>query len=341
MALADRKLVSGNGIPPYSDTLEMFVQALPSQTKVSGVKPAFQLVAEILQQERSPVPYITITHVVPRTTNLEEVPASPPATPSTAGNANGYFDVQTIFTRMTESPGYHEVGQLTARSVISGTTRLSPPGSVHISIFERYIPPTTAQEVQELFSVTGSSHLVDRLGELSPRNGTLLFVYPTKAGAGTFAKQYIGPVLDPFLRQFQLLNNLTMDVAAALGNIQSLACMPTFEEMHGRLTGLCQEKSQLLNHRGAGIFEVIHAERVEIIIDRDTWINWFIQQESPRIRQKLIDYQKNGGRMPSSGFSATPGFLAREVVEGIMNSKEEAGGAGIEVGAFVVRFAAV
>jgi hypothetical protein len=56
-----------------------------------------------------------------------------------------------------------------------------------------------------------------------------------------------------------------------------------------------------------------------------------------RLRQNMIDYQKAGGRMPARGFDASPGSLAREVVEGIKSSREGAGGIGVEVGVFVIQ----
>ena len=318
----------------------MVVQALPSQAKVSGAKPVFQEVAEILQQQETDAPYITITHAVSQVISMDEVPASPPATPNNLNTSDDYFDGQTIFTHAAAVPGYHAlIPPLSTPSRANGI--ITAPASTHVSTLERYIPPTTAQEVRDFFSISRRSYLVDRLAELCAKNGTLLLVYPTAAGSTTFAREYIGPVIDPFLRQFCLLNNLTTDAAARLGKVAALPAMMNFEAMTDSLRRLCLS----LTHRApAGReprsgYHVIHAERVEITVERATWVDWFIEQETVRLRQDMIDYQKAGGRMPARGFDATPGSLAREVIEGIIKNSREvtAGNVGIEVGVFVLR----
>jgi hypothetical protein len=145
-------------------------------------------------------------------------------------------------------------------------------------------------------------------------------------------------VLDPFLRQFVLLNDLTTDIASALGRFHSLSALKTFEQMKDEVKKLCREITVRSPRRGLqSDFRLIHDEKVEVILDRGTWLDWFVEQESGRIRQNIIDYQKRGGRMPSRGFDASPGSLAREVIEGIKNSREDAGGVGIEVGVFVIK----
>jgi hypothetical protein len=316
----------------------MVVQALPSQTKTIAGKPAFQEVAEALQQRANQVPYITITHAVSQVVSMEEVPASPPATPNNQHEHDDYFNNQTIFTHAAVVPNYHGPSQ----PLISVSTRptgiIAAPSSIQVSTLERYIPPTTAEEVDDFFSLSRRSYLVDRMTELSATNGTLLLVYPTQVGGAVFARQYIGPVLDPFLRQFVLLNNLTTDAAAALGRLAALPRMTTFEEMAEKLKNLCGDLTQRAPGRGLrGEYKVVLAEKAEVTLDRVTWMGWFIEQESARLRQNMIEYQKAGGRMPTRGFDASPGSLAREVVEGIKSSREEAGGVGIEVGVFVVR----
>ena len=317
----------------------MVVQALPSQSKNPTGKPAFQEVAETLQQRATVVPYITITHAVSQVVSMEEVPVSPPATPNNQQESDSYFDDQTIFTHAAVVPNYHGPSQTT---ISVSSTRpsgiIAAPSSVNIGTLERYIPPTTGEEVDDFFSISRRSYLVDRLTELSSTNGTLLLVYPTQVGGAVFARQYIGPILDPFLRQFILLNNLTTNAAAAMGKIAALPHMKTFEEMETKLRTLCCDLTTRAPRRGLrGEYNVIHAEKTEVTLDRMTWMGWFIEQESVRLRQDIIEYQKSGGRMPNRGFDASPGSLAREVVEGIKNSREEAGGVGIEVGVFVIR----
>ena len=318
----------------------MVVQALPSQSKNPVGNPAFQEIAESLQQRSTNVPYITITHAVSQVVSMEEVPVSPPATPNNQIAGDSYFDSQTIFTHAAVVPNYHG-GHL--QPTISGSSTrpsgtIAAPSSISVGTLERYIPPTTGEEVDDLFKISRRSYLVDRLTELSATNGTLLFVYPTQVGGSVFARQYIGPVVDPFLRQFVLLNNLTTNVADALGRLEALPQMKTFEEMEAALRNLCADLTQRAPRRGfPGEYNVIQAEKTEVILDRMTWMSWFLEQESARLRQNIVDYQKAGGRMPTRGFDASPGSLAREVVEGIKNSKVDSGGVGIEVGVFVVR----
>lgn len=316
----------------------MVVQALPSQTKNPASKPAFQEVTEALQHGATQVPYITITHAVSQVVSMDEVPASPPATPNNQQETDDYFDSQTIFTRAAVVPNYHGQTQPALPVAARPTGIIAVPASIQISTLERYILPTTGEEVDDLFSISRRSYLVDRMTELSAANGTLLFVYPTQVGGAVFARQYVGPVLDPFLRQFVLLNGLTTNVASALGSMAALPKLKTFEEMHSHLQNLCVALTPRAPGRGLrGDFSVIHAEKAEVVLDRMTWMGWFIEQESSRLRQDIIEYQKAGGRMPARGFDASPGSLAREVVEGIKSSREEAGGVGIEVGVFVIR----
>lgn len=205
-------------------------------------------------------------------------------------------------------------------------------------------PPATAQEVNDFFTLSRRSYLADRLLELSANNGTLLLVYPTKAGATTFANKYIGPVIEPFLRQFVLLNNLYTNVAIDLGRMAAVAGMKEFEEMKELLLAMCQALGQRAPSRGLqSRYDVVHTETAEVVLDRTVWKEWYLDQEQPRLRQNLVDYHKAGGRMPDQGgrLEVTPGMLARELVDGIRQSQQAAGNAGIEVGVFVIRRSAV
>jgi hypothetical protein len=318
--------------------LQMVVQALPSQSKSLTGKPVFQELAEEIQQHSSVAPYITITHAVSHVSSMEEVPASPPATPNHLNTSDDYFDNQTIFTHAAPVAAYH-----TARAPAVALSRpngiIAAPASIHVSTLERYIPPTTSQEVKDFFNISRRSYLVDRLAEISTNNGTLLLIYPTAAGAKTFAQEYIGPVLDPFLRQFCLLNGLTTDAASRMGRMAAILSMMDFETMLSALKRLCEELTKRAPQGRAprSAYSVIHQEACEVTLERSTWIEWFIEQEAARLKEDVVDYQKAGGRMPSGGFGSTPGSLARLVIDGVRNSKEEAGGSPFEVGVFVIR----
>lgn len=318
----------------------MVVQALPSQAKKAGIKLVFEKVVEVLQEHFTLPPYITITHAVSQVISMDEVPASPPATPNTHHSSDGYFEDQTIFTHAAVVPAYH--AQSTVSTIVSPrpSNIIAAPSSIQMTILERYIPPTTAQEVNDFFTMSRKSYLADRLLELSANDGSLLLVFPTKTGGTTFAKNYIGPIIEPFLRQFVLLNHLFVDIAVDLGRMASLSSMKEFPELRDAVGQMCQALGQRAPARGIqSRYDVVHAETAEVALNRNVWREWFLEQETPRLRQNLVDYHKAGGRMPSrvGQIETTPGMLAREVVDGIRTSREPAGEVGIEVGVFVIR----
>ncbi len=318
----------------------MVVQALPSQAKSGEVQPVFEKVVEAVQGHFTHPPYITITHAVSQVISMDEVPASPPATPNTNYSSDDYFQDQTIFTHAAVVPPYHSQPTPATNIGPRSTNIIAAPSSIQISILERYIPPTTAQEMTDFFTMSRRSYLADRLLGLSSNNGTLLLIYPTKTGASTFASKYIGPVIEPFLRQFILLNGLYVDIAMQMGRMAAVSGMKSFEEMEELLLGMCQALSQRAPSRGPpSRYVVAHAEAIEVVLDRALWKDWYIEQEQPRLRQNLVDYHKAGGRMPArvGQIEVTTGMLAREVVEGVRQSQEAAGNAGIEVGVFVIR----
>lgn len=328
------------GDPSKQQHIQMVVQALPSQAKKSGTNLVFEKVVEVLQAHLTLPPYITITHAVSQVISMDEVPASPPATPNTHHSSDDYFQDQTIFTHAAVVPAYHAQSLASTIASPRPSNIIAAPSSIQMTILERYIPPTTAQEAHDFVTMSRKSYLADRLLELSANNGTLLLVFPTKTGGTTFAKSYIGPIIEPFLRQFVLLNNLFVKVAVELGRMASLNGMKEFPELRDAVGQMCQALSQRAPARGIqSRYEVVHAETTEVVLKRNVWREWFLEQETPRLRQNLVDYHKAGGRMPSrvGQIETTPGMLAREVVEGIRASREPAGEAGIEVGVFVIR----
>jgi hypothetical protein len=321
-------------------SLQVVVQAMPPHAELpkTASKLVFQEVVESLQRSSSNVPYVTITHTYTTRSSitLDEVPLSPPATPNIHGGGQGYFDVNTVFTHAARVPDYHAPSSSTLTEI--GNPRVAAPLSVNVSTLERYIPPTTTDEVRDFFSLGQRSHLIDRLTELSARDiGSLLLVYPTKTGGQTFLKSYKNPVLDPMLRSFMLLRGLTMAAGTALGRMDAAESLMEFGDMQEKLQQLCEALPQHLRSSRPNKFTIAHAERAEVVLSRQTWIELFLAQESARMRQDLIEYQKSGQRMPSQGFEASPAALAREVEQGIRESKERAGGVGIEVAVFVIQ----
>ncbi|EXJ87725.1 hypothetical protein A1O1_04650 [Capronia coronata CBS 617.96] len=337
---ACQQLVLALGDASNQQQLQMVVQALPSQAKSSNARPVFEKVVEVVQGRFTSPPYITITHAISQVISMDEVPASPPATPNTNHSSDDYFQDQTVFTHAAVVPAYHSRPQPPAGPNPRSTNIIAAPSSIHLSILERYLPPTTAQEVDDFFTLSRRSYLADRLLELSANNGSLLLVYPTKVGGSVFASKYIGPVIEPFLRQFVLLNSLYMELAIELGQMAGVAGMKSFEEIQKLLQNMCRDLGQRAPSWGLpSRYELVHAETAEVVLDGTLWKEWYIEQEQPRLRQNLVDYHKAGGRMPArhGQIEITPGMLAREVVEGIRHSREPAGNAGIEVGVFVIR----
>ncbi|EXJ82899.1 hypothetical protein A1O3_06715 [Capronia epimyces CBS 606.96] len=341
---ACQQLVLALGDTSNQQQLQMVVQALPSQAKSLDTRPVFEKVVEVVQGRFASPPYITITHAVSQVISMDEVPASPPATPNTNYSSDDYFQDQTVFTHAAVVPAYHSHAQPPIPSSSRSTNIIAAPSSIHLSILERYIPPTTTREVDDFFSLSRRSYLADRLLELSANNGSLLLVYPTKVGGSTFTNKYIGPVIEPFLRQFVLLNGLYMELAIQLGEMAGVAGMKSFEEIQQLLETMCRELGQRAPSRGLpSRYEIVHSETTEVVLDRALWKEWYVEQEQPRLRQNLVDYHKSGGRMPArqGQIEITPGMLAREVVDGIRHSREMAGNAGVEVGVFVIRRALV
>jgi len=320
--------------------IQMVVQALPSQCRSASEKLVFEEVVETIQTRFSLAPYITITHAVSQVISMDEVPASPPATPNPTHPSDDYFQDQTIFTHAALVPSYHRPPPPGPVLSPRPTHIIAAPSSIHITTLERYIPPTSVQESTDFFTLSRRSYLVDRLLELSVNHGSMLLIYPTRAGAATFATKYLGPVMEPFLRRFVLLNDLSMDLASSMGKMAALPAMKTFDEMEMLVRAICQALGERAPVRGLlSKYDIVHAEAAEVVLERSMWMEWFLEQESPRLRQSLVDYHKAGGRMPSrrGQVEVTTGMLAREAVDGIRRSRQEAGNVGMEVAVFVIR----
>ncbi|KIW10648.1 hypothetical protein PV08_11612 [Exophiala spinifera] len=335
-----QQLVSSLGDSANQHQIQMVVQALPSQPKSKEIMSVFEQVVQAIQTRFSIAPYITITHAVSQVISMDEVPASPPATPNTNYAGDDYFQDQTIFTHAAMVPAYHSHPGPSTNVGSRPSNIIAAPSSIQVSILERYIPPTTPQEIKDFFTLSRRSYLADRLLELSAVNGTLLLIYPTRQGALTFANKYVNPIIEPFLRHFVLLNGLFMHVANTLGSLPAVEAMKTYEELREALSALCGTLSQRSLSRGvASRYEIVHSETADVVLDRSVWVNWFVDQEHHRLRENLVDYHKSGGRMPSprGQIDVTPAMLAREVVDGVRQSREQAGNVALEVGVFVIR----
>lgn len=349
----------GEAVKVVSQTLPSpALDTSASSSTSSGYVTAFSSVIQGIQGRLQPgqSPYINITHAVPLKFSLLSLPASPPSTPNLLSSGDDYFNL-TVFSSATPVVSYHDFRGAIPSAIPSFPAPIVPPYSVHIAVVERYLPPPSPQEYLDLFSHQGPSVLVDRLVELSPNNGSLILIYPTKQGALSFKTNYLGPVLDPLLRQLVVVNELSADMGMALGRMASVSQMEDYDTMKNNITRLCQKLSERSGAQespesGSGNrFTLIHADKGEVHLDRKIWAEWYIQQETQRARDVLNEYWRNGNRLPSidsSNSSAyapvnrevTSAMLLREILEGIRKRPPSEGiepQEGVELGIFVIR----
>lgn len=234
--------------------------------------------------------WMNVWHAVSGRFKFEDLPKSPPTTPAPPFEGDDYF-TQRVFDYAVEVPDYSQ--KLTAQPLTPRPQRPAiAPNSIDISIVERFIPPTSTAEFEELFSATGRSFLNDRLIELSPAHGTLLFIYPTKAGGETFRKDYLDPILAPTLRSIMTMNDLPQNLAEAVGNMDAIANLPSFDDMRSQLRTFL---NTLSNGGGStpnrfrlqsSMYELMYASPQEVRLERSVWAkDWWTKQEKLRIQR--------------------------------------------------------
>jgi hypothetical protein len=285
-----------------------------------------------------PQPYITITHAVPRKFDLNCLPTSPPATPNHVQEDADYFNQHT-FAHAAVVPAYHAPTRGLSLATSSSPNPIVPPRSVQVAILERYIPPSSIQEYNDLFSIHGRSALLDRLSELSVNGGTLLFICPTKAGAKTFSDAYLSPVLTPVLLQIVNLNRLVWNLAEDIGRMAVIPHMNEFGIMKANINALCKRMSERLSTSASSRFELVYSSRGSVQLDQATWREWYIEQEQGRIRDVLKAYWKRGRRLPGD-IETTDATIARAIIDGLRKGAigvRPSSGEGVEVGVFVIK----
>jgi hypothetical protein len=327
---------------PSSSTIQIVSQTLPNPAKEAARPNAIFAEVIFAIQTRfgtSRQPYITITHAVPSRFDLLNLPSSPPSTPNVFVGREDYF-TQSIFAHAAVVPSYHVTANSLATPTPSSPNPIVPPSSVQISVLERYIPPATSQECRHLFSLSGQSVLIDRLAELSPHQGSMLFVYPTKSGANTFTSKYLNRILDPLLRSLVEVHQLSYGLAESLSSMAAIADMHGFDALKAKVSSLCRRMShQITSETQRSNFHLVYASTGEVDIDRRTWTEWYLQQEHTRFKRTLETYWGRGRRL-SQMESASAGTVLREFIDGVNKmTNDEAGqtGSGIEVGVFVIR----
>lgn len=340
--LADFILGNAPDLDSRSTSTKVISQVLPTNASDQRTTKTYEMVCEHLHTVLPEPQYISITHaltVSPGQT-VEDFPKSPPATPGHVGG-DSYFGDQTVFTHAAQVPAHHEVFNSSAATLAIPQRHIMEP-EANLIVLERYIPPTTIQEAKQFFLPNSmASYLADRAPELSPNHGSLMLIYPTQKGATAFARHYVGPMLDPLLREMTILKGLNTNAAERLGRMQSVGVMSDFEGIIKSLNQFCESmNTRQVIRRSRSEFVLIHSHKTEVVLDRTTWMTWFIEQEQARMKQDLVDYHRAGGRLPEAegnNSELTAGMLAREVAESFKNSKHDAGNTGVEVGIFVLR----
>ncbi|KAL4921951.1 hypothetical protein BDW62DRAFT_173720 [Aspergillus aurantiobrunneus] len=305
-----------------------------------------QAVQHHLQHGQSP--YINVTHAVPEQFSLSNLPHSPPSTPHSFVSSDDYFKPTAVFSSAAVVSAYHDFrGPIQAKTP-HFPMPIVPPFSVDISVLERYLPPSSSQEYKDLFSAHRPSFLVDRLSELSPDGGSLLFIYPTRKGASTFKSQYLGPILDPLLRQLVVVNELSAEISRYLGKVSAVAHMEDFDTMRNHIEQLCGEMSSSCSR-----FNIVDARKGSVRLDRKLWSEWYIHQDKARMKEVISLYWHNSRRLPTSKSTlntssyhrledkeVTSAMLLSEILDGIRRrpyGEEMEPRDGIELGIFVIR----
>ena len=292
----------------------------------------------------SSMTWINVFHAIPGKFNLADIPTSPPNTPGPAIGGDDYF-TQKVFDSAVPIADYQEDMSSLPRSPLP----VVAPSSVDISIVERYIPPLSTNEFATMFDPNGPSVLVDRLIELSPKNGTLIFIYPTRTGAQTFMKEYLGPILDPILRMMVVVHGLSSDLSRTLGSMASADQLPEHESLQHRIASLCSRLTQRSTiaerfHGRRPRFSLSYASKEYVWLDRDAWArDWWTKQEKPRIRETVTKYTQEAQKKSSNEYaerSVSPTELLQQLLDGVVRKPYQQGQEpehGVEVSVFVIK----
>lgn len=322
----------------YGNSLRVMSHALPTPSADGHAFPA--LINHIIERVPSlQTTWINVFHAVPGRFNLQDLPTIPPNTPGSSIGGEDYFTSKVFDTAV---PVSDYDGPATA--LPQSFRPVVPPGSIHVSIIERYIPPPTPNEATTLFDRTGLSLINDRLVELSPTNGLLLFVYPTKTGARTFMSDYLGPVLEPHLRSMAIVNELSADLGTSLHRMASVDHLIDFGELKASMEHFCRQLSTTneslsrFHPERNTTYHLVHASKEEVMPARRIWAaDWWSKQEKPRLRSTVTKYFRQNQKAQDT--EIVPTALIQGILDGVSFKSNPEGrpDKGIEVGVFVVK----
>lgn len=270
---------------------------------------------------------------------------SPPSTPGPAIGGEDYFTTK-VFDSAVPVTDYQGEAALSPRfknPPSRSPNPIVPPATINFSIVERYIPPTSANEFADIFSFTKRSLLLDRLIELSPNNGALLFIYPTKVGGQTFKKEYLGPIIDPLLRTTTIVNDLPPNFGAALGHMPAAESLPYYDEFRARLLAFCNDLSSegsILEryHPESVNVELIHAGKADVALNKEVWTKeWWAKQEKTRIRETVTNHFQRARHLHSMS-EAMPTQLMHHIMDEVSARPYATPPKhGVQVGVFVLK----
>ena len=331
-----------NRAPTFIGDMKVPVQTTET---VGPVTTTFQVIEAAIHDSADPGGlYIDITYAVPVKFNMNHIPNSPVTTPNIGASGADYFSMN-VFPKAVVAMDHHHALNT---SVPSSPHPVVAPSSISVSLLERFIPPSSTEEYLHLFAMDAPSVLVDRLVELSPRGGMLVFIYPTLQGATTFASKHLGPLLDPLLRNMVGLYKLSADFAYGVGKAAAVNQMLPYEKMLRKISYLLRqlERGVTAPHRPKPKYKIVHSNPQMVPLERKEWTQWWVHQESERITKVVRSYFNKGlmlpNRMNASGNieDVTASDLVREVCEGVKErpyAEWDAAREGIEVGVFVVK----
>ncbi|KAL8987698.1 MAG: hypothetical protein Q9177_003122 [Variospora cf. flavescens] len=324
--------------------LDGAISAIGAPSALTGIINALQTRFEQFSSDR----YIDVTHAVPAKFSFSQLPNSPvttPNRPAAEASMGDYFSIPStvVFAKGAIAASHESRKALVAQNAASTTfpQTVVAPSSIAISVLERFIPPATVSEYTDLFKIDQPSALVDRMVELKPDHGDLVFIYPTQTGAIAFREAYLGPILDPQLRTLNGVHGISTNVLADIARLEPIRAMHNFYQLRLKVAQLLAS----MNRKGGGNlhrFTIGEASTQHVHIGRDAWAEWFTEQELPRIREIMNQYYGRAHRLPRTEGAGdyTAAGLVREIVDGIKGRAYEAGEApreGIEVGVFVIK----
>ena len=293
-----------------------------------------QIIANIHDNTTTHTLWINVFHAVPGRYTLSDLPKSPPSTPGPAVGGDSYF-TSKVFDSAVAIPDY----QLDSKLLPPSPRPVVPPGSINVSVVERYIPPTNTNEFSEMFSFRGRSLLYDRLIELSSDDGILLFIYPTRTGARTFMQQYLGPILDPLLRTVTVVHDLHSELGRSLGQMSAVNYLDEYDHLEAQVQRFCDALVLRQGNVDKRVnYEIIHAAKEEMVLERSAWADdMWVKQEKPRVREVISKYFRKSKKLPTG--ELTGANLIQEVLDGVSKREYENGNPkkGVEVGVFIIK----